>query len=145
MICESARCGFDIVTLPLSSSIVLHCLAIALLEHSLSPASPSCTQTPFLIACSTRTQVGQQQASVERLCSEVASAEQLSSEAMHSAEAAVHEEMEAMTVARDIQDAFTKSMVDLHDLGETFASNALRSSEEQAKAFQRSVVIEAPA
>lgn len=85
-------------------------------------------------------QVAAQQSKVNALSTEATKAEQLSAEAMHSAEAAVMQEMEAMTVARDISDAFNKSLVDLQDLGATFKVNAQRSSEEQAKAQARALV-----
>lgn len=85
-------------------------------------------------------QISQQQAEVQRISQEAQEADDLSAQAMQSAESAVQEEMEALAVSQGIQEAFSKALVDLHDLGESFKANALRSTEEQEKRHKRTLV-----
>lgn len=84
--------------------------------------------------------ISQQQAEVQRISQEAQEADDLSAQAMQSAESAVQEEMEALAVSQGIQEAFSKALVDLHDLGESFKANALRSTEEQEKRHKRTLV-----
>lgn len=68
-------------------------------------------------------------------------AEERSSEAMLTAEAAVHDEMEAFTVAKEIQSAFSKALNDLNALNAVFEANTnATKSNEQAQAERDTMV-----
>ena len=68
-------------------------------------------------------------------------AEERSSEAMLTAEAAVHDEMEAFTVAKEIQSAFSKALNDLNALNAVFEANTnATKSKEQAQAERDTMV-----